>query len=564
MENKFSPLVMAKRFGKATAYSALATAVFWATNADAQLLNNLTIGNPKALALGNAVTADPPGIDSIHFNPAGLAKIKGRQREIKLLVADMNLETKFGSPTEPTDAVKQAYYNIRQDNTTDTACYQTNDINGCWGYDPVANTTTSSGDPVIMLPSAGITDVPVLAIPMGGIAFEDASNGWTFGTAVYVPQGVGFTRDPNSSGAYEGMTVGVTRLTYFSPTIAIQVTDNLSIGVGINFSYQGLGIETNIRAPMTTTKFLGDLQDLPQNIQDLLGGALKVIAPYDTVGTLSMEMQDYLSVGFNFGLLWEPNDWLAFGMSYQSETTSHLTGDYTMVNSDAFYATTTSLHTSGLDMLLPIIDGATFNAQKVESGTVKLDYITPQNISFGTSIRVLPSLKVNADLKWVNYSVWDTLDFRYSNKMDFLSFASSVNYLAGLDYADPKVMRISRYYDDVWSVAVGAEYAVNDNLVVRAGYEPRTSAIPHDRTDLLFPIGDADLYTVGFGMQLDSNTEISAALGYLVSTTNTAACESRNANDCIQGDVVYNPYYSIPFKNKTTAYLLNMAFDQKF
>ena len=44
----------------------------------AVLAENLTIGNAKALALGHAVTADPPGIDAIHFNPAGLAKIKGR------------------------------------------------------------------------------------------------------------------------------------------------------------------------------------------------------------------------------------------------------------------------------------------------------------------------------------------------------------------------------------------------------------------------------------------------------------------------------------------------------
>ena len=45
------------------------------TQSHAQLAQNIFIGNPKALALGNAVTADPPGIDAIHFNPAGLAKL---------------------------------------------------------------------------------------------------------------------------------------------------------------------------------------------------------------------------------------------------------------------------------------------------------------------------------------------------------------------------------------------------------------------------------------------------------------------------------------------------------
>ncbi|HVK98546.1 MAG TPA: hypothetical protein VM553_01980, partial [Dongiaceae bacterium] len=45
--------------------------------------DSLTIGNPKALSLGHAVTADPPDIDSIHFNPAGLTNLKGRQLFIK-------------------------------------------------------------------------------------------------------------------------------------------------------------------------------------------------------------------------------------------------------------------------------------------------------------------------------------------------------------------------------------------------------------------------------------------------------------------------------------------------
>ena len=63
----------------------------------AALSENLTISNPKALALGNAVTADPPGIDSIHFNPAGLARVHGREGLFKLAFAHFNLQADFGS-----------------------------------------------------------------------------------------------------------------------------------------------------------------------------------------------------------------------------------------------------------------------------------------------------------------------------------------------------------------------------------------------------------------------------------------------------------------------------------
>ena len=40
----------------------------------AQLGQNLSV-DIRALSMGNAVTADPPGVSSIHFNPAGLTRI---------------------------------------------------------------------------------------------------------------------------------------------------------------------------------------------------------------------------------------------------------------------------------------------------------------------------------------------------------------------------------------------------------------------------------------------------------------------------------------------------------
>lgn len=566
MDKNAIPLVVTRFLGKAATYSTLASAIFFASQAQAQLLNNITMGNPKALALGNAVTADPPGIDSIHFNPAGLAKIKGRQYQIKMLVAQMELDASFGEPTEPDYATKRAYYC-----TVVTSCSSEpaeSDVLDAWGYDPVANTKSSNSDPVLMLPFAGLVELPIVAVPSGGFAFEDASNGWTFATAVYTPEGVGFSRDandvsdpnPGDSGAYQGIKVGVTRLTYFSPSVAIPVSDKLSIGAGITFSYQGLGIETFFRAPLNTTKFLEDLNSLP------LPGDLHILGTYDTVGRLEMEMDDYMSVGFNFGILWEPKDWLAFGFSYRSESTSDLSGDYKMTNSDSFLATTKGLSEElPLDQLLVLLQGTTFNAEQVESGEVELEYITPQSLSFGTSIKVLPNLKLNVDMRWIEYSVWDTLDFKFDSKVDFLTLASVVNFVSGVgDYADPNEMRIRREYEDSWSAAFGLEYAMNDNMVLRFGYEPRASSIPSDKTDLLFPITDADLYSFGFGWQTSKTTRIEGAFGYLYSESTTAAGQSSNANSSLEGDVVYNPYYATEFSNETTAYLFALSVDQKF
>lgn len=553
-------------------YLALAAAIAFSSGVNAQLLHNVTIGNPKALGLGNAVTADPPGIDSIHFNPAGLAKIKGRQMNVKLLAAHMTIDGEIGAPTKPTDATKSTFYQSHLSNADYPNC--NGDIpppqgvsaeDWCWGIDPLSNSSTSIDGPGLMLPFVGFTEVPILAFPSGGIAFEDPSRGWTFGTAVYSPQGIGYTRDdanPSSGtgdpGSYQGVNVGVTRLTYFSPTVAIPVSEKLSFGVGVNFSYQGMALDTYIRAPLETTQFLTDLEGFTD---------LHIIRPYDTVGRLSMEIEDFLSVGFNFGILYEPYDWLSFGFLYQSETTSQLSGDYKMENTEEFQATTHGL-TLIPGAILSAVGGAAFNGTAVETGTVDLEYIMPQNISFGTSIKLLPNLKVNVDLRWVEYSVWDELQFKFSDNVDFLNLSSIIYTVSsnfGLtDNADPDEMRIRRDYDDTWSLAIGAEYQWNDNVVLRVGYEPRTGAIPSSSADFLFPIGDADLFTAGFGWQLSSTTRVDAAFGVLYSEQDIAACESQNANTCNEGDVVYNPYYSMPFETETTAYIGAISFDKKF
>ena len=70
-----------------TRISLLTQTIFWTLSlcsgvVQAQLAQNLTIGSPKAMALGNAVTADSTGIDGVHYNPATLSKLKGRQTTV--------------------------------------------------------------------------------------------------------------------------------------------------------------------------------------------------------------------------------------------------------------------------------------------------------------------------------------------------------------------------------------------------------------------------------------------------------------------------------------------------
>ena len=63
----------------------------------AQLGANLSV-DLRALSMGNAVTADPPGVNAIHFNPAGLTKIQGLQTEQQIIVANFDIQREFSVP----------------------------------------------------------------------------------------------------------------------------------------------------------------------------------------------------------------------------------------------------------------------------------------------------------------------------------------------------------------------------------------------------------------------------------------------------------------------------------
>src|SRR3954468_14529702 len=115
---------------------AAAALLLMAAGAHATLTDNLAV-SPVAMSLGNAVTADPPGLDSIHFNPAGLARIQ----------ADTRSDTIFGAVLRTTASFHQpAGFDV-----------------GGFNEDPLAGTHSDHNKQAIFIPIAG---VPSPRIPL--------------------------------------------------------------------------------------------------------------------------------------------------------------------------------------------------------------------------------------------------------------------------------------------------------------------------------------------------------------------------------------------------------------
>lgn len=515
-----------------------------ANNANAQLGQNLLIGNAKAISLGNAVTADPPGIDSIHFNPAGLTKLKGRQSLLKFIVGDISVVGEFTSNQEYDDLLVK--YNFT---------------------DPMANTKSEVKNFALYLPGLGVTEVPVVAAPLGGMSYNPPGSNITFATAVYAPLMLGFTRDDDDTGRFYGTKMGLSRITFFSPTVGWKVSDELSLGAGIGLSYFGAGLSLDYRAPNI---MLGALKGATDDIClgadngfvfdgvpiDLCGGK---ISPFERMFTLEVELEKAISPTFNFGLLWEPTEWFAFGFVYQSESNDTLEGDISIVFDQQFVGLFQGLADSNIlfEKVVDILE-VTKNGGRIET-TGSINIVLPQHAAAGISVQLTPSIKVNVDYKWTETSVWKELNFKADEILPVLDVIQP--FIEGVE-ADAIV--IPRGYEDSQNWAFGIEYQYNDSTAFRAGYEPRSSGIPDDKLDFLIPMGDFDLYSIGLSYKMQHDTSFDIAFAYGKSDQYIPAGSSTNGNDNRGDNFIYNPSAGLDVRSIIEITIIEMSYRSPF
>ena len=528
----------------------------------AQLAQNLMLGNAKALALGNAVTADPPGIDSIHFNPAGLARLKGRQSHLKFILAKADVSGKFSTNPVYDDLVS----NLPQ-----------NPDGTLVDPDVAANSESGIESFAIYLPGNGITEIPFAAAPLGGISFNPPGSKMTFATAVYAPMMLGVTRADDDPGIYAGKSFAISRLTFFSPSIGYQVSDTLAVGLSIGFSYVGFGLNTEYRAPNFAVGGLNSILDQfcsddllaasgIDNVVDLCKGA---VTPFDSIYNLKVDVEKAVSTTFNVGVLWDVTPWLTWGVAYQSEASDILEGDMAITFSPdivEFYQGLAGVDSNGdcpgnfcpfssvVEYLGIPLDGSAIESK----GSTTL--VTPQHISTGISLMLTPRLKVNVDVKWTETSTWESFRFEFDRSIELLGILGAL----GVSGVETNALEIPRGYEDTVNWGVGFEYGYSDNLKLRLGYEPRQTGIPDDKLDFVLPLGDMELYAVGFSYAIDKFTTFDATLGYTKSYQDIPTGSSTNGNDTRGDNFVYNPYAGLDVETTLEVVMLEFSYQSHF
>ncbi len=515
--------------------SMLLGCIIYSSSSYAVLTDSLTVGSAQALALGHAVTADPPGIDSIHFNPAGLAALKGRQYQLKVIAATFNIKLKFGDYIPE----RQAWMDEMRGKGLPESYFK----------DVAHNSVSESEGATLMLPGLGMTDIPVLLGATGGVSYNPPGSDATFATSVYTPMAVGFYRADDDPGRYIGQRLSFMMLSYFTPSFAYQFNDEWSIGATMTFNYAGVGIDLPFRSGQQSIGFLRDvqLQSCPPpvghtNATTSAPICNQVIDLYDQLGELKFEVEQPLTIGFNFGALWHPVEWATVGLVYQAPVPMKMKGTFNWQNGNAWNNFLGPLLKTGTyDALEGVFKGLGWELPKGEShnaGNAKVDMTYPENYAIGTSIKLTLNVKWNFDYKHSGWSAWQKVHLELSEGIDFLRLAEVIQP----SMATRKTIDFPLGFVSTWNWSTGMEYQWSDRLALRAGVEDRPSSIPVAARTPFLPMGSGKLYSVGFGYKVTKTSTLDAAFALFNTRTVMPGGSSTFGNSMNTYLVVYNPF----------------------
>ena len=257
----------------------------------------------------------------------------------------------------------------------------------------------------------------------------------------------------DSSGDGKGHSV----LPSFGAFHAHQVTDKLHLGIalgavgGSSLDYGSEWAGRLLLEEITLTAMqVNPSLSYKLNDQWSVGAGIQLswAALQQTTSALTVKQDTDWVYGYNLGVMYTPTDKLKLGASYRSKLEHEFNND---------------------------VKGQT-NIGLLNS--LSTDIVVPEIIDLSASYALNHQLDLLASIQLHRWSEWDTT---------VLDFGTQIGGL-----------QIDRDWDDVWKFAVGADYQLNSDWRLKAGFSYETS--PQDDPTMQYvdlPVGEQYRYSVG-------------------------------------------------------------------
>lgn len=299
------------------------------------------------------------------------------------------------------------------------------------------------------------------------------------GTMILIPS-VDFRSDAT------GINDSTKSNTFFPSTLFVthRINDRFSVGFGVNNTF-GLGTEwpDNWEGRYLATLSELETYNINPNIAWKVSDKLFLACGFSILfGDATLKQKIDLSgfglpdgnqkikgdgegYGYNLGILYKITEDLAFGLSYRSEITLEIEGDY-------------SLSLVGL-----------------KSG-VKTDLNLPAHLFAGVTYKASENILLEIGGKWEGWSSYKHIKL----KADLPIFAGSA------------VAVMPKDWEDVYGFNLGIKYNIDPTLAISAGYLHEGNPVPSHTFEPSVPVSDRNDFSVGIQKFFN---ELRIALSYL-------------------------------------------------
>jgi long-chain fatty acid transport protein len=326
----------------------------------------------------------------------------------------------------------------------------------------------------------------------GGTAYYMPAFGWVnkqggllYGMGLFAQGGMGTEYDDDSflslgTGQEVRSELGVGRLLF---PVAWQVNPEFTIGGSLDLVWAMLDLKMAASAA-DIAGMTGGTFDIGQF------GANVAHIDFSDDGRFSGKAKS-LGWAAKVGFTWRLNALLTLGGTYHSPTNL---GD--METSE-----------NGADMRLYDVSATGANARGADRGKMTvIDFQWPETYALGMALRATPDILLVADVKYLGWEdVMRDFRMRYSGGLGSVGFT------------------LPQRWEDQTVLQLGAQYRVNDTLMLRAGFNHADNPIPSQWLNPLFPAIVEDHYSLGASYRIGKASGIAASLVYSPETKQTAA-----------------------------------------
>jgi len=258
------------------------------------------------------------------------------------------------------------------------------------------------------------------------------------------------------------------------PSLAVRVTDWLSIGAGADAEWAHAKLNNNLDMG-SICQILGPQQTPP--VPREVCTAFLGLQPGKTNGYVNLSGADW-SAGYNIGLLFEPLKGTRIGLTYRSRISHTLRGDAKF-------------------SIPPKADILRKQSGALRDTAAFASVTFPDRASIGLYQELTDRLHFLADVTWTNWSLFDQLVFKFQNPKQ------------------PQVVEPEKWRDSL-RYALGLGYVLDEMWSFRTGFAYDGTPVPN-RVRLTPRIPDTDRYwlTVGLGIRPTSRIRIDLSYAHI-------------------------------------------------